>query len=179
MPTNKDAGELNMRPVEMQKMVIYILALLTVCGALILWNLHLENTKIWALVMIIVLGGAAGIFSQLYPKYKKLHVFSGREPLGPEEIYARYYTSSGLSKNVVTDLWQEVAKTLDLPVKQLRPTDEFGKELGPYRAIDDDLDQLVKITAVRLDGIGKKADFSSIKTLDDYIRQIGAMLQSS
>jgi len=127
----------------MQKIVIYVTVVLTLCGTFFLLNFHLENTKIWALVMIVVLSGLLVAFSLIYPKYKKLNVFSGREPLELEEIYTRYYSSSGLSKSVVMELWQEAAKTLNLPVKQLRPTDEFGNELGPYRAIDDDLDQLV------------------------------------
>ena len=70
-----------------------------------------------------------------------------------------------------------MATTLSLPAERLRPSDKFGDELGPYRVINDDLDQLQVVTTRRLETFGRKADFSAIKTLDDYIRHVGIIME--
>lgn len=164
-----------MQPLIVQNIVLSVMAFLIICGVFILLSLNLENPKKWALLMILVLGGLTGIFLLAYPKFKKRAMFANRQSLSMDEIYTHYYSDSGLSKAVVLNLWENVAELLRLPKGKLRPTDEFGKELGPYQVIDDDLNELQSFTLRQLKQVGASVDFSTIKTLDDYIRCLGIM----
>lgn len=168
-----------MRPIIVQNAVIGVMAFFVICGVLIILSLHMEDPKKWGLILILVLGGITSLFLLIYPRYKKSTIFANRDSLTMDEIYTRYYSDCGLSKDVVLKLWQDIAQILRLPVGKLRPTDEFGKEMGPYRVIDDDLNELEAITFRQLKEAGAKVDFSTIKTLDDYIRYIGNIIESS
>ncbi|MEK7333483.1 MAG: hypothetical protein AAB017_08915 [Nitrospirota bacterium] len=159
-----------MKPIIVQNIVISVMAFLIICGSFIIWNLNLENTKTWLFLTIVGLGGLTGIFLIVYPKFKKRAIFADRQYLTMDEIYSRYYLDSGLSKDVVLKLWGNVAELLQLPKGKLRPTDKFGKELGPYQVIDDDINELQAFTLRQLKEVGVSVDFSTIKTLDDYIR---------
>ncbi len=131
---------------------------------------YFHLSKFLIFVLLIGLGALAEILASLQEAREKKKIFAKREPLSVDEIYERYYANSGVSKNKFGERWSEIANTLLIPSEKLRPSDSFGKELGPYRVIDDNLDELEKIAAKHIKEMKIKVDLSTVKTLDDYIQ---------
>src|ERR1700733_4637070 len=82
------------------------------------------------------------------PRYilkRKLARFAGRTPFGDDEFYDSYYKSSGLEKDIVTKLRQELGDILSLPPGILQPADRFDSELAVvqgWQYSDDSPDEL-------------------------------------
>lgn len=116
--------------------------------------------------------GVAVIGIAIYQARKRgtIRLLADREPLGDEEIYSRFYASSGLAKSLVIELWHEVASSLGLAPERLLPTDRFGKDIGVYWLTSDNLDVLGAITKQRASQQGLKVDLASLGTVDEYVR---------
>jgi hypothetical protein len=103
-------------------------------------------------------------------------MLESRETLSMEGVYSSFFADSGIPKEVVFELWREVAKTLDLPSGKLRPQDRFDAELGPEPGWEwgDNLAILDRIAAKRLKEM-KSHDFElkDIRTLRDYVLLFG------
>ncbi len=103
---------------------------------------------------------------------KKLR-FEGRDCLSLEDVYERFYSSSGLDKEKVLRYWSETGKLLRLEVGKLRPEDRFDKELAPVRGqeLADEIEDLSEYLASTARELRISADLSEIKTLDDLIKR--------
>jgi len=133
------------------------------------------------LAVAMLFGVAAGVWSYLVSRRKRRAVFGKREAIPAEELYARYYASSGLSKDVVMRLWSECARTLKIPAERLRPTDRFDAELSPsdfWSSLDDAREDLTKYAITAAKRRGAALDLETIKTLDDLIRQLAHIDQA-
>jgi hypothetical protein len=58
---------------------------------------------------------------------KLLSRFEGREDLGKEGLYERYFKGKGLDKNLVLDCFEWIELDFRIPVGILRPADLMGK----------------------------------------------------
>ncbi len=98
--------------------------------------------------------------------------FLGRAELSPDEFYQQYYESSGLPKDKVIEILNNIAHVLEIPAKLLRPTDRFTEELKaePGWEYDDGLGILEWELDIILRRKGSKLQLSDIKNIDDYIR---------
>ena len=127
----------------------------------------------WTVGLIIVACSVLGAFGIPFVLHRKeLDRLKAREPLDMEQIYARYYTASGLSKSAVAELWNEVATTLRLPAEKLRPADRFGEDVGTWFIFSDDLDSLAELGQNRAKRRGIKVRFETVATVDDYVRAL-------
>ncbi|MBF0556332.1 MAG: hypothetical protein HQK96_17585 [Nitrospirae bacterium] len=102
--------------------------------------------------------------------------FLGRAELSPDEFYQQYYETSGLPKDQVIEILNNIAYVLAIPAAQLRPTDRFTEELKsePGWEFDDGLG----ILELELDHLFRKKgliQIPEIKNIDDYIRFIIAI----
>lgn len=105
-------------------------------------------------------------------KRKAAALLEGRESLTDDEIYQRFYASSGFEKAAVIELWHEVARVLRAPAGQLRPTDKFGKEVGTYWITSEELDVLGATAQQRANRQEIAIDLASIQTVGDYVKQL-------
>ncbi len=93
-----------------------------------------------------------------------------------EEVYSLFFADSGIPKEVVLELWMEVATILDLPAGKLRPQDRFDAELGPERGWEwgDNIAILDRIAAKRLKKMKSHSfDLKDVRTLYDYVLLFG------
>lgn len=114
------------------------------------------------------------------PRRKKAARFKGREALAADEFYNQFYAETGLSKAVVLELLQEVAKSVEVDPNLLRPSDRFKSELadidfGTMFNLDGGLFELTSRAEMRLRKLGAKVDLSRLLTLEDYIRTLGEL----
>jgi hypothetical protein len=108
-------------------------------------------------------------WSIIAPRRRRLRRFAGRDVLTLDEVYSRFFAAKDLPKNLVVELWTEVAKPLGVPAGKLRPTDRFDNELAPIEKWDDDIVEVQWAAERRLTQTGKRVDLSQIKTLGDYV----------
>jgi hypothetical protein len=108
--------------------------------------------------------------SRWWVRKQKAILLSDRESLSHDEIFGRFYSSSGLSREVVMQLWEEVATALGYDASRIRPTDRFGVELKEFRFMDGEVDDLSAIAHERVRRHGLSIDLSTVATVDDYVR---------
>ena len=69
----------------------------------------------------------------------------------------RYYANLGLVS--VTEIWCEIAATLKLLPRKLRPGDRFGDDVGTYMLTSDELDTLTELGEKRAKWLGIDVQF--------------------
>ncbi len=97
--------------------------------------------------------------------------FDDREDWPREKLYLQFFAQSNLPKDLVFELWDEIATTLRLPAGKLRPTDRFDRELAPLKGweFDDDIVELHWVAERRLKKMGLNQDHANFQTLRDYV----------
>jgi hypothetical protein len=106
------------------------------------------------------------------PHNQRLKRLRNREDIPMDAIYSQFFSGANLQKDMVLELWNEVATLLRVPPGKLRPSDRFDKELAPggvWLRLDDDAVEVNLAARSRLKKVGAKTDFSAIQTLRDYI----------
>ncbi|MCG6553644.1 MAG: hypothetical protein L7F77_15070 [Candidatus Magnetominusculus sp. LBB02] len=99
--------------------------------------------------------------------------FQDRAELSPDEFYRRYYESSGLPKDQVIEILNEIAHALIIPAGLLRPCDRFDNELKPiigFLFADDCRDDLGMKLYDLVDIKDPDYQGKDIRNIDDYIR---------
>jgi len=121
--------------------------------------------------LFVVLGLAAVLFGiRQYLLRKERTVAEEREDLHDEEIFRRFYETSGLKREAVLDVWHEVARCLKLRPGQLRPSDEFGRSFGRTWLTSDALEELEQYAKRRMRTFDRDVDLTHIRTVDDFVR---------
>jgi len=129
------------------------------------------RTHIWVVIAALLALVGLGAFSERWSSSRrKKNLLAHREALSPQEIYAKYYASSGLPENCVTQLWEELAKTLGYEASRIRPSDQFGVDLKEFRWVDGEVSDLSAIALERSRTKHLRIDLSKLLTVDDYIR---------
>lgn len=128
--------------------------------------------NIWIAVTAALLLVGLGFAIRGVKKRKAVALLEEREDLTNDEIYQRFYVSSGFEKTEVIELWHEVARVLCAPPGRLRPTDKFGKEIGVYWITSEELDALGAMAQQRAKLRGISVDLASIRTVDDYVKRL-------
>ena len=128
--------------------------------------------SIWiAIISAVALAGFGFAFRSAKTK-KSLSVLEERAVLNYDEIYQQFYASSGVDKNSMIEVWQEIAQVLKVPAERLRPTDKFGKDIGAYWITSEALDTLGELAQQRARRLGIAIDLESILTVDDYVKKL-------
>lgn len=122
-----------------------------------------------AISVLTVLSGTLVWIS--WPTQLRLKRFAARPTLDWGQIYAQFFAGTSFPKQLVCELWLEVARTLRLPPGKLRPSDRFDKELAAVEGWEegDESEQMPMVAERRMDGIGCNAAFAEIETLRDYV----------
>lgn len=124
-------------------------------------------------VSVVVLAVIGGVLAwNFLPRRQRLKRFENRPDLSLEQIYREYFARESLPRDLVSELWKEVAESLRLPPGKLRPTDRFDQELAPPGGWehDDEVMEVQWMAERRLKQCGMQADLSRIKTLGDYVQ---------
>ncbi len=122
-----------------------------------------------AVVAAALLGGA-GLMVPWLRRRRASAAINARESLGDDAVYARYYSPAALPRELVRELWHEVADTLQVAPDKLRPEDRFGKEVGAHWITSEDLDALAAKGRERAKSQGTKVDLEKLQTVDAYVR---------
>jgi hypothetical protein len=105
---------------------------------------------------------------------RKLALFEHRAALSDREIYERFYASTNIPAELVAELWNEIARTLQYDPARILPSDRFGIELSTKRLMDPTVENLDALAASRARRLRLNLDLATIKTVDDYIRAFGS-----
>jgi hypothetical protein len=119
--------------------------------------------------LLVVVGGV--LAWNFLPRRLRLKRFEDRSDLSLDQIYAEFFASKNLPKQLACELWREVSTSLRLPPGKLRPTDRFDQELAAPKGweYDDDIVEIQWAAERRLKQSGTQADLSQIKTVADYV----------
>jgi hypothetical protein len=121
-------------------------------------------------IIILIAAMAYGSLSLFLPERLRNRTICGREPLGFDDIYQRYFSASPFSKALLADIWRETSNDLKLDAEKLRPTDRFNVELGAFGFPLVDLNEAL---AVRLKEQMRlknwRGRFPRMNTLAEYI----------
>ena len=108
--------------------------------------------------------------------------FEGRDDLGKDGFYSKYYAGSGIGKDAVLELLELIDIEYNLSPGLLRPEDNLSKLIDPvptrnvwrwlvYRArAEDRQSELNYRLAKRAHQYGTSGKWSRIETVDDLIR---------
>lgn len=109
--------------------------------------------------------------------------FNERQDLTFDEVYSLTFEPVGIPKEIAGELWFEVAKTLQIPATNLRPTDSFDSELKYHLAwlpFVDLNDEFYWAAVERLKRLhADNGVFENAKTLGDYIIAFGRIEASA
>ncbi len=149
---------------------IAVLILNYLCLAFIAW----VTTSVPDILVALALSGIPCLFVLWHfnPHKQRLKRLRNREDIAMDGIYNTFFSGTNYQKDLVLELWNEVAILLRVPPGKLRPSDRFDKELAPggvWLRLDDDAAEVNLAAQSRLRKIGAKTDFSTIQTLHDYI----------
>jgi hypothetical protein len=128
------------------------------------------------IIAIGLIAAAATITAFVVPKNikrKELEKLRERESLDDEAVYSIFYSDAGLPETQIATIWQEISDTLHVPADRMRPSDQFGIDVGVYWITSDDLDVLAVKGSKRAADLGLTVDFGKISTVDEYIRCFG------
>lgn len=126
-------------------------------------------------MMTAIIGGlltVGGVLAWSFiPHRRRLARFADREERSADSIYRDFFAANNFPKDLVSELWNEVAVPLRVPPGKLRPSDRFDKELAPVKGweFDDDTLEVHWAAQRRLKKLGVNADIAAIQTLQDYV----------
>jgi acyl carrier protein len=106
-------------------------------------------------------------------------VFAGRDPLGDEEFFQRFYAATGIKKEVAIGVRHAFLENLVFNMQRLIPTDSFREELNFVWKYDSLADvelicQIEKEFAVRI----SEAEAHTTFTMGDLIRLVDEKMKS-
>lgn len=109
--------------------------------------------------------------------YRRKHLrFASRKDISLAEIYDQYLVKTEVNREKFTELWNEIANTLELPPGKLRPTDSFSKGLSPEKGYEYD-DQVYTLSYIAQQHAKElkieQAKMDEIRTVFDYIVVLG------
>lgn len=125
--------------------------------------------------MTAIIGGLVALGGVLawnfIPHRRRLARFVEREELSADSIYSQFFAANNFPRELVAELWNEVALPLRVPPGKLRSSDRFDKELAPVEGweFDDDTLEVHWAAQRRLKKLGVNADIAAIQTLRDYV----------
>ena len=101
--------------------------------------------------------------------------------MSPGQFFEQFYADSGLPRELVLSLLDEIAAATEVPASILRPGDRFAEELAPVKGyeFDDGLVELKWIAERRERMLEVKLDLEEIRTVDDYIRTMAKLDMSA
>lgn len=148
-----------------------------ICG--VLWGFHPEKVPRlgWILLGVCAIYGLLSVF---LPERMLRRRISRRETLSFDEIYHTSFQQLPYSRDLVEDVWNELARDFDLDAGKLRPTDRFGVELSVKGFPLVDLSEVVSARLKERLRMAKTSSdeaekASSIKTVCDYVEFICAI----
>ncbi len=121
-------------------------------------------------VAVAVVAAGLGFAINKAIKHKVARRLGERESLSDEDIYQRFYASSGYERDTLAELWHEIARELHAPPEKMRPEDVFGKDVGVCWLKCREMDALHVRVVSRLQTLGLALDPSSLTTVDAYVR---------
>jgi hypothetical protein len=149
-----------------------IVLVVAAVGGLI-WGFHPDRMPP---VGWILLGVCAiyGLFAVFLPERMLKRRINRREALSFDEIYRTSFQQLPYSRDLVEEVWNELARDFAIDAGKLRPTDRFGVELSVKGFPLVDLSEVVsarlkerlRTSKANPDEVAKT---SSIKTLRDYV----------
>jgi len=132
------------------------------------------------ILLIVIFVFAIVLLDRIFGPFldrRKINRFQDRGRITPDQFYDTFYSNSGLSRQTVLQLLDEVAESIRIPAGLLRPQDRFEVELADEKWYWPDwgLDELSENASTRLKKLEAAVEADKIKTVDDYIRTFGSL----
>ena len=107
-----------------------------------------------------------------YPRKRRRGRFSNRAPFSDDDIVGAV-AEPGVPRELVLELWEEVAGFADVPKSLLRPDDRFAVELAPEKGweLDSEMGSLGLALRRRAYKTGAAVDLGEIHTVREYIQE--------
>lgn len=103
----------------------------------------------------------------------KTERLAGRPEMTLHQIYESFFSESAIPESRVAELWEELARVLELPAGKLLPADRFQVELAPPKGFEfDDPIRDVKYL-ISKNCLRRGIQPETIQTVRDYIVSFG------
>lgn len=134
----------------------------------------------WALLAFLIACVLVGLHLEKTRIQRKRARFSGREPLTPEQIFSRYYSTSELSITSVSKTWNDIARLLKIDPQLLRPEDRLDIQLTPEKGfpMEDELADLNEYIQTATANTSATTDRRALVTVNDIIHLVAAAKSS-
>lgn len=100
-----------------------------------------------------------------------------REPMVPEVFYESFYAGSGLPKEVVLKLLEDLERLTEIPRTLLRPEDRLweGEDVDSLSADSLQTVELMLQVEEIEEETGRRVEADTLDTVDQYIRSFGPL----
>ncbi|HXE92039.1 MAG TPA: hypothetical protein VNK82_13865 [Terriglobales bacterium] len=132
--------------------------------------------KVGLVVMVVVPLAISGAWLwNLVAQRRRTAGIRRRSPLSPEAFFATYYQSSGLPKEVVFKLLEDLERATGVPRTLLRPDDRLWEGSVVDESLFDSLHTVALETALQeiSEQAGCRIELAQLETVDAYIRTLG------
>jgi hypothetical protein len=128
------------------------------------------------ILLAIAIGAAGAVTVGLYfrtARKAKVDRLAGRPEQTVHQIYQSFFADMAIPEKRVAELWEELARVLELPASKLLPTDRFDVELAPPKGyeFDDPIKDVKFLISKYSLRAGVKPE--AIETIRDYIVTFG------
>lgn len=100
-----------------------------------------------------------------------------RPPMEPEAFYESFYAASGLPREVVLKMLEDLERVTGIPRTLLRPEDRLWEGESLDESVFDSLytvELVIELEKLE-EEIGEQVELSSLDTVDRYIRTLGLL----
>jgi hypothetical protein len=132
--------------------------------------------KVGLVVMVVVPLAISGAWLwNLVAQRRRTAGIRRRSPLSPEAFFATYYQNSGLPREVVFKLLEDLERATGVPRTLLRPEDRLWEGSVVDESLFDSLHTVVLETALQQisEQSGRRIELAQLETVDAYIRTLG------
>ncbi|MGH9555980.1 MAG: hypothetical protein ACRD2Y_09185 [Terriglobales bacterium] len=134
-------------------------------------------TILVAIAVVVLLAVSDGwLWSQLAHRRRASRI-RDREPMPPDVFYETFYEASGLPREVVLKMLDDLERITGIPRTLLRPEDRLWEGESLDESVFDSLytvELVIELEKLE-EEVGEQVELSSLDTVDRYIRTLGLL----
>lgn len=129
----------------------------------------------WFVIALAIVLPIVAMLAAAARRRQRRELTESRSPADLHDVFRSQYEPA-MSREAFTRAWTDIAECLHIDPRFLRPSDRFGSDIGRSPITTEELDELADRAARHAREAGRDIDLQALRTVDDYIRVVGGML---